>query len=168
MAMKTKDALTQMFRMNEWIANENLAGVTHEESLRRVAADGSHINWIVGHVVQTRCRILPAFGEKSLLPDDVVKSYLRGLTGDSIILPFSELVDAFHQTSKLLFAGLAAANEEDFAARAPFSPGGNPDEKFGSLLVTCAMHEAYHLGQTGILRRIIGKNGAIKTPPALL
>jgi hypothetical protein len=166
--MTTSQTLTALFRLNSWVAQANLAGVTHEESLMRAVPDGTHINWIVGHVVGTRCRVLPVFGQASLLPADAVASYGRPLRPESIILPFSELVDAFHQSSERLFAGLEAATEEDFAGRAPFSPGGDPAETLASLLLTCTMHEAYHLGQTGILRRVTGKDGAIKTPPGLL
>jgi hypothetical protein len=31
-----------------------------------------------------------------------------------------------------------------------------------SLLATVAFHQAYHAGQTGTLRRVVGKSGAIK------
>jgi hypothetical protein len=45
---------------------------------------------------------------------------------------------------------------------APFSPSKNPKETLRSLLTTVLFHQAYHSGQTGLLRRIAGKEGAIK------
>jgi uncharacterized damage-inducible protein DinB len=45
---------------------------------------------------------------------------------------------------------------------APFSPTNNPKETVRSLLATVFFHQAYHVGQTGLLRRIAGKEGAIK------
>jgi uncharacterized damage-inducible protein DinB len=42
------------------------------------------------------------------------------------------------------------------------SPTGNPNESLGSLLATVMFHQAYHAGQLGILRRIVGKPGAIR------
>jgi hypothetical protein len=47
---------------------------------------------------------------------------------------------------------------------APISPTGNPKETVGSLLAALAFHEAYHVGQTGILRRVIGREGVVKPP----
>jgi hypothetical protein len=49
---------------------------------------------------------------------------------------------------------------------APFSPTGNPDETVGSLLAAISFHEAYHVGQTGLLRRVVGREGVVKPPKA--
>ena len=35
-------------------------------------------------------------------------------------------------------------------------------EAVGSLLAGLLFHEAYHVGQTGVLRRLIGMDGALK------
>ena len=59
-------------------------------------------------------------------------------------------------------AGLAASGSDALGRRAPFSPGGDPGETVGSLLMTIAWHQAYHVGQTGLLRRLAGKEGAIR------
>ena len=45
---------------------------------------------------------------------------------------------------------------------APHSPSGNPDETVRSLLTTVFFHQAYHAGQTALLRRIAGREGAIR------
>lgn len=38
----------------------------------------------------------------------------------------------------------------------------NPEETVSSLLTVVLFHRGYHAGQTGILRRIAGKAGAIR------
>ena len=43
----------------------------------------------------------------------------------------------------------------------PNSPSGNPDETVRSLITTVMFHQAYHAGQTAVLRRIAGREGAI-------
>lgn len=45
---------------------------------------------------------------------------------------------------------------------APFSPSGDPNETVRSLLTAISWHQAYHAGQMEILRRIAGKDGAIR------
>jgi uncharacterized damage-inducible protein DinB len=42
------------------------------------------------------------------------------------------------------------------------SPSGNPDETVRSLITTVMFHQAYHAGQTAVLRRIAGREGAIR------
>jgi uncharacterized damage-inducible protein DinB len=59
-------------------------------------------------------------------------------------------------------AGLSTLTAEAMGQPAPFSPSGNPDETVGSLVATVIFHQAYHSGQTGVLRRVSGKKGAIK------
>ena len=59
---------------------------------------------------------------------------------------------------------LGKATVEQLAGEAPFSPTGNPNETVGSLLASIAFHEAYHLGQTGLSRRLLGKTGALLGP----
>ncbi len=56
---------------------------------------------------------------------------------------------------------LASLSDENLAAAAPFSPRNDPDETVGSLLTLIAFHQAYHTGQTGLLRRVAGHDGAI-------
>ena len=157
------DTLAVQFRMNQFIARANLDGITDEESLVRAVETGNHLNWLVGHVVATRCLLLPSLGQESVWSDEQLRLYKRGSSGavDAGFLPFDEVVRAFDATQDRILAGIASLSEEDFAKPAPFSPGGGP-ETLGTLLMKSTVHEGYHLGQTGILRRVVGKQGAIK------
>jgi len=157
------ETLAVQFGMNQFIAKVNLEGISHDESLVRAVETGNHMNWLVGHVVATRCALLPALRQESVWGDDVTRIYRRGSSGatDANYLPFDEVVNAFHTSQERLLAGIATLTEEDLAAPAPFSPGGGQDT-LGSLLAKSAVHEGYHLGQTGILRRVVGKPGAIR------
>jgi hypothetical protein len=47
------------------------------------------------------------------------------------------------------------------AEKAPFSPTNDPNETVGSLIAGFVFHDAYHAGQTGLLRRIAARGGAI-------
>jgi uncharacterized damage-inducible protein DinB len=69
---------------------------------------------------------------------------------------------AWDECSRRVDAGLAALGPEALSARAPFSPSDDPNETVGSLLSTVCWHQAYHAGQTGLLRRAAGRAGAIR------
>ncbi|HKR66670.1 MAG TPA: DinB family protein [Thermoanaerobaculia bacterium] len=164
MTNMTSEILTRQIRMNDYIARQNLDGITHDESLVRSAADGTHINWIVGHIVGIRCAVLPALGQEPVLDAQQAKAYRVELRDETPLLPFDDVVAAFHQSTERMLAGVANATDETYAAKAPFSPGNDPNETIGTLLTKFMVHEGYHLGQTGILRRVAGKPGAIKGP----
>ena len=163
--MKTAlaETLAVQLRMNEFIARANTAGITHEESLVRAVPRGNNMNWVLGHVVATRCDVLRALRQESPWSDRERSLYRRGMTlaAEPEHLPFDDVVQAFHATQERMLAGIAELSEEELAGPAPFAPGGGP-ETLGSLLTKIAIHEAYHLGQTGILRRVAGKEGAIR------
>ena len=157
------EPLTIQFGMSHGIMSRNTDGITHEESLVRAVPGGNHMNWILGHVVATRCALLPSLRQEVPWGEEIVSVYRRGSSGsdDAAYLPFDEVIRVFKITQERIVAGVAALTDEDLAAPAPFSPGGGP-ETLGSLLTKSTVHEGYHLGQIGILRRVAGKAGAIK------
>ena len=67
------------------------------------------------------------------------------------------LQESFTSLQQPLVAALRAASPETLARPVPDSPTGNPDETVSSFIVAIAFHEAYHLGQVGLLRRTLGK-----------
>ena len=73
-----------------------------------------------------------------------------------------EIMAAWTEATRRVDGGLEGLKPEFLAERAQFSPSGNPDETNGSLLTTVLFHQAYHAGQTAVLRRIAGKEGAIR------
>ncbi len=155
--------LATQFRMNQFIVRANVDGITHEESLIRAVPGGNNMNWTLGHVVATRSDLMAALGRQPVWDDSRTRLYRRGMAAAEHPehLPFDEVVRAFHASQDRLVEGISSLTDEDLAAPAPFSPGGGP-ETLGGLLTKSAIHEAYHLGQTGILRRVAGKSGAIR------
>jgi uncharacterized damage-inducible protein DinB len=162
MTAMLNDTLAVQLRMNDFILRSNAEDVTHEESLVRAVPGSNNINWLVAHVVATRCAVLPALRQESVWSDEQIARYRRGvpLAEDAQHLPFDEILRAFRATQERILAGVASASRKDFDGPAPFAPGGGP-ETLGTLLMKIAIHEAYHLGQTGILRRVAGKPGVL-------
>jgi hypothetical protein len=74
----------------------------------------------------------------------------------------NELLGIWDQVAARWDAGLAGLTPEVMEQPAPFSPGDDPNETVGSLVATLVFHQGYHVGQTGVLRRVSGHPGAIK------
>ncbi len=144
----------------------NVDGIEHPESLESPQPGGNCLNWVVGHVVATRNKLLTeVLGLPAIFPAEAIKTYNRGapaLKDGAAALPLGELMAIFEASQEPLRQGLRQVSDERLAEPAPFSPGNNPKETVGSLLAGLAFHEAYHVGQAGILRRLLGKEGAVR------
>lgn len=158
------DYAVLQFEIIRRVLGRNLEGVTDEQSLRRPTPAGNCLNWIVGHLVASYDRLLPVLGQEPVWGEAEHRLYQRGseaLTDGSPALPLSAIREAYETAHGRLLAGLSALPAERLADPAPFSPGGNPDETVGTLVYGFAFHQAYHLGQTGLARRLLGLPGAI-------
>jgi hypothetical protein len=162
--MMDPQVLTLQFGIGGFVLERNLQDVTNEESLKLPKPGGNTLNWMVGHVVRTRNQALALLGEKPPFEDDDFAAYgaSGSLAGETLLL--DELKHRFDTLGPILDGALKRSSPEQLSAAAPFSPTGNPHETVGTLLASIAFHEAYHLGQTGLSRRLLGKPGALLAP----
>jgi len=156
--------LAFQFQIGSFVLDRNLAGVDHEESLLAPRPGGNTMNWIVGHVVRTRNQAVGLLGGHPLFDDADFDQYGANGFDASRALHLEELRRRFDALAPALASELAKATSEQLAKNAPFSPTANPNETVGTLLASITFHEAYHLGQTGLSRRLLGKPGALLAP----
>jgi hypothetical protein len=157
----------EVFRHQAHVTHEvvrlNVDGMTHEESLIQPTPGGNCLNWVVGHLVCIYDKTLPMLGQEPVM-GKALKRYDRGappLQEPAEALQFGELITAWKEATRRIDTGLAGLTSEVLERPAPHSPGNDPKETVRSLLTVTLFHQAYHAGQTGILRRIAGKEGAI-------
>jgi hypothetical protein len=147
------------------VVQVNVEGITQEESLIQPSPGGNCLNWVVGHLACIYNKMLPMMGQEQVMDAEALKRYDRGappIRDAAEALELRDLLAAFEKATDSIDAGLAGLPSEALDQKAPNSPSGNPDETVRSLLSTVFFHQAYHAGQTGILRRIAGKEGAIR------
>ncbi|HVG08418.1 MAG TPA: DinB family protein [Thermoanaerobaculia bacterium] len=147
------------------VVQVNTDGVSQEESLIQPSPGGNCLNWVVGHLACIYNRALPMVGQEPVMEEEALKRYDRGappVKDAAEALELRDLLAAFEKATERLDAGLAGLAPEALDSKAPGSPSGNPNETVRSLLSTIVFHQAYHAGQTGILRRVAGKEGAIR------
>lgn len=152
-------------RMVQYVVRANVEGLSQEESLIQPPSGGNCLNWVVGHLLCIYNKSLPLLGQEPVLPEDALQRYDRGapaLRETAEARDFQELLSAWEEACRRIEAGLASLAPEALDRPAPFSPSNNPDETVRSLVTTIFFHQAYHAGQTGILRRLAGKEGAIR------
>jgi hypothetical protein len=159
--------LAHQFGLCSYVLERNITGVSHEESLISPEPGGNCLNWVLGHVTRVRNSALGLFGQKPLFPMEEFGAYddNGGVPFTTkTALPFDELKRRFKALQEPMVNGLNGISREAMDRSAPISPTGNPNETVGSLLAALAFHEAYHVGQTGLLRRVVGREGVVKPP----
>jgi uncharacterized damage-inducible protein DinB len=159
------EMLRHQARMAHQVVRLNVDGLSHADSLIQPRPGGNCLNWVVGHLLAIYHHVLPLLRQEPVMPKEVLKRYDRGsppIQNAAEATEFSELLSAWDECSRRVDLGLAGLTAEVLAAPAPASPSNEPNETVGSLLSTISWHQAYHCGQTGILRRAAGKEGAIR------
>jgi uncharacterized damage-inducible protein DinB len=160
--------LAYQLELSNKILEMNTGDVSHEESLMTPPRGGSCLNQVVGHLARTRNLALGTMGQKSPYPmkdfdpyDDRTGVPFNGENA----LPFDELRRRFKAMQEPLVRAITRMSPEVMASPPPRRLAGAPDETVGTNMATFVFHECYHVGQTGVLRRVAGKPGVVKPPP---
>jgi uncharacterized damage-inducible protein DinB len=158
------DLWRQQNQMTRDVVGANVAGLTHEDSLVQPRPGGNCLNWVLGHLLSVYDGILPLMRQEPVMGEGALQRYVRGappIQDRAEALSFEQMLSAWNQAVERVDAGLATLSP-DALDRPVESPTGNPNETVRSLLTTVMFHQAYHAGQTALLRRIAGKEGAIR------
>ena len=150
--------LAQQFELNHQVAHANLADITHEESLVHPSPAGNCLNWVLGHVVATRNVVMDTLGEPRIWNADLASPYQRGARpplAATCATPLGDILAALDASQQTIVGRLATMTEKDLARSV------NDQGTVGDWLARLSFHESYHLGQCGLLRRLLGKDGAI-------
>lgn len=136
---------------NYYVMTMNMDGITYEESMIFPNGEANCMNWILGHLIYIRNPLLNILGEDSVWDNEKFSFYNRGeiaLDHKDKLISFEELKSYLKQSQDKLEAKLNTLEG--------FKPETVKD------ISTLSLHEIYHSGQLGYLRRILGKPGAIK------
>jgi hypothetical protein len=160
----TSATLRTLFEFSYNVTKLNIDGISHEESLRRPHEAGNPLNWILGHILATRNHLIAALGKAKPWTAEEIAIYDRGTNpyrDGWTPLPFPRLVSELDRLQGLLRQALVELPAERLSE--PLPPGKNPFrvDSFGEMLAAFSFHESYHAGQTGLLRRVLGRPGRI-------
>jgi len=149
--------LQRLFEIDAYAFGVNVKGMSHEDSMVQPPAGGNCLNWVAAHIVASRGAILDLLGEAQVWDTDRNDRFKRGSrpvqdTKDS--LPFDSIVADFRRSQERIQAGLARLSDEELLEK-------RGDDTLADKLHFLQFHEAYHIGQAGLLRRMAGKECAI-------
>lgn len=121
--------------------------------------EGSHIYWLLGHVVCARATMLQLLGEEYQKAQGWREHFWMGTEpSKEFIVPKEELLAAFELLGTKVHAAMEKVTPEQLAA-----PAGrtfpNGADTVGGALQFLTFHEGYHLGQISTTSRAQGNPG---------
>lgn len=155
--------LERHFGMVYGTAAMNLEGMTAEDALARPEAGGHCANWILGHLVSVHNGVMGVLGEDPVWEDERLDRLPGNPIGDpGDALDWDVLRDGFLGSRDRCLAAIRELTDEELAEEVT-DPFGDVTSR-AKLLTTLAFHQAYHVGQLGLARRVAGLPGAIRGP----
>lgn len=145
-----------IFGYNTWLFGSALKDVTAEHSAYRVHENTNSFDRLAGHITVARRGLGTLLGME--LPDlgwgEFEKAGERGRQFDPNVKcpPISDIMEGFNRVTDVMMAKLPDVSNDTLAKPSPFPvPGDNPT--LADLLSFLAMHESYHIGQLGLLKK---------------
>jgi uncharacterized damage-inducible protein DinB len=163
----TGNDLANMYEFSYLAINRNLNELTHEDTVFIPEPSGNCINWVLGHIVSARGMMLLLTGaDRPIFSHEEGAPYQRGsaaMKAGDPGMDLAHLKSALEDSQKKIVPALRALSEEALAAPVPEKYKRPPlMGTVGEALATLHYHEGYHNGQIGLLRRLAGKEGAIR------
>lgn len=152
------NTLIKQFEFCRSTMGKTLENFTDEDSLFQPAGAGNCANWIAGHIIATRNGLHKVLGIDPAWPAAESERYKRGtapITGDAGARPLASILDLYSASQVILLEALDGLTDEGLTK--------NVDgQTLAEVVAGFAFHESYHVGQLGLLRRMVGKEGVVK------
>lgn len=162
--MYDSHVLIETLERNFGIINAQLAGVTHDESLIQPPFNSNCLNWVMGHIVQNRNKMLQLLDLPTVCTSEQCERYAYNsapITGGHDAFPLEQMKADLAVSNTRLVEALKSFTPEMLALRGKEVITGLPEFTIGWMMNFLIWHETYHTGQTDILRQASGKNDKI-------
>lgn len=140
--------LIRAFQLQDSIFHNALEDISDDQALLRPNDQTNHYNWLLGHVTTCRFMLANAIGLQVENPHGDL--YFKEL-GNHHYKTIADIQDQWTKISARLMDYLSDLSREELDACVDGMPVSRLD-----LIVFYQYHEAYHLGQMGLLRKVLG------------
>lgn len=157
---KLIDRFTNTLSTSQYVITRQTEGITHEDSIQQLPFRGNCMNWVLGHIISSRGRMLKLLEKEPVLTEEENGHYESGsepITDDTYALQFERLMDMLRQTTEQITTAVNESSEEFLAEVVDDEKGSTRLDALSGLI----WHETYHVGQFEYLRQAVGKNDKI-------
>lgn len=154
--MNTNITIAQFELQNSWFLS-SLMNISEEESNEQFADNLNPIKWVAGHILNTRMSLLTLLSGKAQEPN--YGKYFGKGTSNKIDYSFptlDEIKAKWGSVSTELRGCLEAISPEKLSTAPPFQTS-IPNNTVYGLIAYMVIHEAQHIGQLSVLRKLLGK-----------
>ncbi len=156
--MTNKAELNQSFATTFWLMGKFAEDLTHADSVQTPPFRANSFNWVFGHILVSRDRVLTALGAEPVLRDEerVLYETGAGLVDLETAVSLERLLAALESSQASIVQAVETANEADLEAFYDEDKGVTVADRIEGL----HWHETYHVGQLEILRQVSGEREA--------
>lgn len=150
--MISPELIARYYSINHNVLHMQVEGLTHEDSLIQPSFRANNLNWVLGHIVSSRGGALKLLGAEPVWSKEEAAPYAREsepLTDTEQAYQLEKIMADLDETQARLEAALAGLTIEDMEQA-------NGDRTLGERLSFSYWHEAYHTGQSELLRQVSG------------
>ena len=154
--MISPDVIARYFKRNHYVLHMQVKGLSHEDSLLTPPFRANCLNWVLGHIVVYRGRALNLVGGEPVWNEDQAAPYNRESeplqAQDAQRL--EQIMADLDVSQERLDAALSGLTTEDLERVVD-------DRTLAERLTFDYWHEAYHTGQTELLRQLAGTDDKV-------
>jgi uncharacterized damage-inducible protein DinB len=148
-----------IFKLNNGVVRTALDALPDEDFWRRPEGGGNPIGWMLGHIAGARFNLLNRLGDPAKTGWGNI--FARGMPlAEAQTYPSrAALQEAWTGTHGRMRDAFASVTPQTLAEKLGRNIGPLTDPTVGETITFLAFHEAYHAGQMGYLRRLLGHAG---------
>ena len=146
-------AVIDIYKLQTRLTTNVVDGIDEKHAHTPLSDGLNHIAWLTGHIVSTRFMLTNVLGNENTEPYPELFAQGQGI--QNVKYPsLSELMDGWDSVSHELVERITALKAIELQKDAPIRTpmGANLQDFIGFI----ASHEAYTIGQIGIMRRFLG------------
>ncbi|MDH3308286.1 MAG: DinB family protein [Acidimicrobiia bacterium] len=154
--------LARDFARNIGIITMQVEGLSHADSLIQTRYNLNSLNWVLGHLADSRENVLQALGAATVTDGNELARYRR--ESDPIhedgpgVVSFERLIGILEAGRDRVTEAIEAVEPDQWRAK---SEVGDRLVSLGSRIHFLYFHDTYHTGQTELLRQLAGTNDKV-------
>ncbi len=156
--------LTMILQRNYGVIQRQINGITHQQSLLQPPFRGNCLNWVLGHLVMSRQRILIMTEQPNVWTQEQCDRYERGsepIIDGKDALPFEKIVADLTTTQERIQSWLEICSPDDLNVEIiPHKIPADAAPRW-DWMEFLLWHEAYHLGNLEMLRQLAGTDDKV-------
>ena len=146
----------QQYNISTALVEKNLADFSDADARQAPAGDSNSILWLVGHLANTRCRLLELLGVDRAPRWPQFFSRGANPAGRDQHPALDEVRNEWRDVTASLSKRLEEIGDAELSAKCP-RDFPIADKTMRGAITFLAYHEGYHVGQMAYLRKLLGK-----------